>query len=284
LHRRVARERSRLLEAIVDARALRTLPTKHRALRVHCAAPPVEPSVDPALWRLHVRFHRRRLARDRERLLGHYAPHARALARRFYRDREPLDDLVQVANEALLVALDRFDPGRGMPFLAFGNPTIIGTLKRYYRDAGWAIRVPRQVHNLSRPVREAQELLAQDLGRAASSAEVADILNVEERAVREVLVAGSARSTESIDAGVGEDAGWAALGEVDPRLARVDLRESLRRSVSRLSRAEQEMIELYFGQHLRQCDIARQLGCSQMQVSRTLRRALRTLRALMPEP
>jgi RNA polymerase sigma-B factor len=280
---RVSRESNRLVEAIIDARAARTLPTKRPTPGRHLVATAVEPSVDPALWRLHVRFQLRRLAPDRERLLRHYAPHAKVLARRLYREREPIEDLVQIANEALLLAVDRFDPTMGKPFLAFAKPTIVGTIKRFYRDAGWAIRVPRPIHDLSRPVREVQELLVQDLGRSPSPAEVADVLGVEERRVREALLAGSVRSTQSLDTAPGDEDGSVVLGQIDGGLARVDLRESLRRSVSRLSAADQELIDLYFGQELRQSDIAARLGCSQMQVSRSLRRALRTLRALMPD-
>jgi RNA polymerase sigma-B factor len=280
----LGRERTRLLDAMAESRALRTVPTQRRALRLRFGDMPAESSVDLDLWRLHVRYHQRQLPSDGELLLQHYTPHARLMARRFFRDREPLDDLVQIASEALLLALERFDPGRAMPFLGFANPTIVGTIKRYYRDAGWVIRVPRQVHTLSKPVREAQEALAQDFGRLPSTAEIADFLSIDESDVRDALVAGTARATESLDAGYGDDVDrGAALGSVDSGMARVELRESLRQTVARLSPDDQHLIDLYFGQELRQTDIAERLGCSQMQVSRSLRRVLRQLRAFMPE-
>jgi len=123
------------------------------------------PAVDLPLWTVHVRYARRRDKRSLDQLVERYRAHAESQARRHYRRGEPIDDLTQVAFEALLLALRRFDPERRKPFLAFAKPTIVGSLRRHFRDAGWAIRVPRRVHELATPVRDAHELLTHDLGR-----------------------------------------------------------------------------------------------------------------------
>src|SRR5690606_22259611 len=109
-------------------------------------------AVDPDLWAMHVHYARHGDPEALQVLVDRYRPHAETQARRHYRRGEPIDDLTQVAMEALLLALRRFDPERRKPFLAFAKPTIVGSLRRHFRDAGWAIRVPRRVHELASPV------------------------------------------------------------------------------------------------------------------------------------
>jgi RNA polymerase sigma-B factor len=267
------------------ARAARTMPLRTRALRWSGSEPAVLPAMDPSTWALHVRLAGGEAA-ARDELVARYEGHARALARRFYRHREPLDDLVQVALEALLLALDRFDPDRRMPFLGFANPTIVGSLKRYYRDAGWAMRVPRRVHELTRPVREAAELLHQDLGRAPTPGEIADLLGIEEERVIEALDATSVRALASLDAPASAEASSAVqrgLASTDPMLRSVENRTALLQLVELLEEDDRVLLDRYFGRQMSQQQIAEVMGVSQMQVSRSLAKVLRRLRSHLPE-
>lgn len=273
------------LDAAVDTLAATvTIPAEQRESRLRYVDHAADPAVDEAIWLLHVRYARARRIEDREALVSHYENHARQLARRFYRNREPLDDLQQVALEGLLLALERFEPERGMPFLGFANPTIIGCLKRFYRDSGWTVRVPRRVHELSRPLRDAWEVLAQDLGRTPTPSELADLLGVETAAVEDALAAESMRTTGSLE-GPGNDEGTTveyALGAIDRDLELVENREAVQQSLKQLPTHEVELLQLYFENGLTQSEIAERLGVSQMQVSRRLNRVLRRLRSHLP--
>lgn len=267
--------------------AARTIPVRTRALRwsPELAEPALLPAMEPAVWFLHVRLAAGDLA-AREELVARYEGHARALARRFYRHREPLEDLVQVALEALLLALDRFDPHRRMPFLGFANPTIVGSLKRYYRDAGWAMRVPRRVHELTRPVREAADVLSQDLGRPPTPREIAQLLDIDEERVIEALDATSVRAMASLDAPATAEASSTVqrgLASQDPNLRTVENRMALLQLVEILDDDDRELLDRYFGQGLSQQQIAGLMGVSQMQVSRSLARVLRRLRSHLPD-
>jgi RNA polymerase sigma-B factor len=241
------------------------------------------PAVDRALWDLHVLYARRQDAEALEQLVEHYRGHAEAQARRHYRRGEPVDDLTQVAYEALLLSLRRFDPDRRTPFLAFAKPTIVGSLRRHFRDAGWAIRVPRRVHELSTPVRDAQELLTHDLGRAPSPGEVADFIGVDEHDVLEALAAEDARMTTSLDA-PDPASGLQAeqvIGQPDRGFAGIENRTALSQSLDLMSGDDRELLRLYFLEERTQSQIAEVLGCSQMQVSRLLRKAIRRVRRHM---
>ena len=267
------------------ARAARTMPVRARPLRWSTAEPALLPAMDPATWFLHLRLTSGDTA-ARDELVGRYENHARALARRFYRHREPLEDLVQVALEALLLALDRFEPERRMPFLGFANPTIVGSLKRYYRDAGWAMRVPRRVHELTRPVREAADLLHQDLGRAPTPLEIADLVGVSEERVIEALDATSVRALASLDAPASAEASSSVqrgLASSDPMLRSVENRATLQQLAEMLDEDDRLLLDRYFGQSMSQQQIAELTGVSQMQVSRSLAKVLRRLRSHLPE-
>jgi RNA polymerase sigma-B factor len=240
-------------------------------------------AVDLDLWALHVRYASRRDQEALRVLVDRYRPHAEAQARRHYRRGEPMDDLTQVALEALLQALRRFEPERRKPFLAFAKPTIVGSLRRHFRDAGWAIRVPRRVHELATPVRDAQELLTHDLGRQPSPGEVADFVGVDEHEVLDALTAEEARMTSSLDA-TDPTTGIPAeqlIGRPDRGFAGIENRTALQQSISLLSVEDRELLELYFVEEHTQSEIAAMLGCSQMQVSRLLRKAVRRLRRHM---
>ena len=236
--------------------------------------------VDPELWELHVRYHAARDRADRDRLVERYDSVAATLARRYYRDREPFEDLLQVAREALLLAIDRFQPTRGIPFLGFARPTIVGCLKRHYRDHGWALRVPRRVHTLSGPVRHARALLAQDFGRQPTIGEIADLLQISPAEVDEVLTAVAARAMPSLDLAPDDD-GAIRVGGPDLELQRSEDRLVLRRSIAMLDADDQELLHLYYDLGLRQTEIAELRGCSQMHVSRSLRRIVVRLRQHM---
>jgi RNA polymerase sigma-B factor len=284
LLRRRLRNSSHRLSMVVDrARAATTVPVKTRVPAVP-GVPIDVPTVDADVWMLHVRFARLRDAETREALLLSYEGHARALAKRFYRSREPLDDLVQVAMEGLLVAIDRFDPQRRKPFLAFANPTIMGLLKHHYRDSGWAVRVPRRVHDLARPVREAVELLVQDLGRMPTAPEIGDLLGIDPDQVRDALVAENARSTASLDAPVSDGVTPLAstLGGSDRRLSGIVNLQALRQTLHILDEDDRHLLHLYYIEDRTQTEIAELLGVSQMQVSRYLSSAIKRLRSRLP--
>ncbi|HEY6415798.1 MAG TPA: sigma-70 family RNA polymerase sigma factor, partial [Acidimicrobiales bacterium] len=188
-----------------------------------------------------------------------------------------------VAYEALLLALKRFDPDRRTPFLAFAKPTIVGSLRRHFRDAGWAIRVPRRVHELSTPVRDAQELLTHDLGRPPSPGEIADFIGVDEHEVLEAFTAEDARITTSLDAS-DPASGLPAeqvIGQPDRGFLGIENRTALRQSLELMSEADRHLLRQYFLEERTQSQIAESLQCSQMQVSRLLRKAIHRLRRHM---
>jgi RNA polymerase sigma-B factor len=266
-----------------DVVATLTLPRRNPGRHWSMLGVDAPADVDPETWRLHVAYARSREPALRAQLAAVYDPHARALARRFFRGREPLDDLVQVAREGLLLALDRFDPGRRLPFPSFANPTITGSLKRYYRDSGWGLRVPRRVHDLAKPTRLAADALGQELGRPPTVPELAAALSVSEDDVLEALAASDARFTSSLDAPAGDGGTTlaASLGAQDGRLAEVENRAALEAALTTLGERDRELLELYFGQEWTQSEIAARLGVSQMQISRLLASAVRRLRSHM---
>jgi RNA polymerase sigma-B factor len=245
----------------------------------------VHPLVDADLWAKHVSYARRRDKAAFDALVDEYRPFAISAAKRHFRQGEPLDDLIQVALEALIRALNRFEPERGVPFLAFAKPTVVGTLRRHYRDAGWAIRVPRKVHELAAPMREATDWLCQDLGRQPSAAEVADFLGVAEDEILAAQMASEARATASVDApdqgGAGR--GDAALAITDRRLATAENRAALEQCLDTLSDDDRWLVRRYYLDGSTQSEIAAELGCSQMQVSRLLARVVKQLRSELVE-
>jgi RNA polymerase sigma-B factor len=280
--RRCRRALDQLAQASDRARARLTMPTDV-VERAWVAARARRAAVDPDVWALHVRYARRRDDEALHALVERYRGHAEAQARRFYRRGEPIDDLVQVAYEALLLALQRFDPDRRIPFLAFAKPTIVGSLRRHFRDVGWAIRVPRRVHELSTPVRDAQELLAHDLGRVPSPGEIADFIGVDEDEVLEAMTAEDARVTTSLSApdpssGLLTDQ---VVGRTDRGYLGIENRTALRQSLELMSEDDRVLLRRYFLEEHTQAEIAVMLGCSQMQVSRLLRKAIHRLRRYM---
>jgi len=220
----------------------------------------------------------------RDALIEAHLGLAEYLARRFANRGEPLDDLVQVASLGLVKAVERFDPGRGLEFTTFATPTIVGELKRHFRDKGWAVRVPRRVQELHLRVTRVVDDLALEFGRSPTVQEIAQRAGTTEDEVVEAIDAGSAYRSASLDAGRSDDDEspglLGQLGELDPELARAERRAALGPLITELPEREQVMLYLRFYEGMTQSEIAKRLGISQMHVSRLLSRSLQQLREL----
>jgi len=247
--------------------------------------------IDPGLAddkQLLLRFSETRDPEIREELARRYLPLARSLALRYAGGSEPNDDLMQVASLGLIAAIDRFDPSRGAPFTAFAGPTILGELRRHFRDKVWALRVPRGLQERIRAVDDAIAQLTADFERAPTVRETAERLELDESEVLEALEASDARRTVSFDRPVrpGEDGDDSAIGDrvghEDEGYERVEERATLRSTMAELSDVEREVLRLRFVEDLTQSKIAEQVGYSQMHVSRILRGALERMREAAP--
>ncbi|MBO0823414.1 MAG: RNA polymerase sigma factor SigF [Actinobacteria bacterium] len=220
--------------------------------------------------------------RIRSELVELHLPLVEYLARRFRNRGEWLDDLTQVATIGLIKSIDRFDLDRGVEFSTYATPTIVGEIKRHFRDKGWAVRVPRRLQELKLALAKAISELAQNLGRAPTVAELADHLQMSEEEVLEGLESANAYSTVSLDApdSGDEDAPAVAesLGMVDDALEGVEYRESLKPLLEQLPPREKRILLLRFFGNMTQSQIATELGISQMHVSRLLARTLAQLR------
>ncbi len=223
---------------------------------------------------------------ERQRIRGElvelHLPLVEYLARRFRNRGEWLDDLTQVATIGLIKSIDRFDLSRGVEFSTYATPTIVGEIKRHFRDKGWAVRVPRRLQELKLALTKAISDLAQRLGRAPTVAELAAHLQMSEEEVLEGLESANAYSTVSLDApdSGDEDAPAVAesLGMLDDALEGVEYRESLKPLLERLPPREKRILMLRFFGNMTQSQIATELGISQMHVSRLLARTLTQLR------
>ncbi len=226
----------------------------------------------------------------RDELVTLNLPLVQFLARRF-RDRgEPLEDLVQVGTIGLIKAVDRFDAERGVEFSTYATPTIVGEIKRHFRDKGWAIRVPRRLQELRIALGRSTAELSQRSGRAPTIAELAAHLGISEDEVIEGLEGAQAYATASLDAQVGSDDGDEGspsladrLGTEDLDLEAVEHRESLRPLLAALPSRERRILALRFFHGMTQSQIADEVGVSQMHVSRLLAKSLATLRAGLTE-
>lgn len=226
--------------------------------------------------------YRRTRDRDlRNAIVEGHMPLAQFLARRFAHRGEPYDDLVQVALLGLLKAVERFDPGRGLQFSTFATPTVVGELKRHFRDKAWALRLPRRLQEIHLEVGKLVAELGQELGRSPTPAEVAERAGVSEEQVLEAMEAGSAYRLPSLDAPAGNDetTRLATLaGEQDPDLERVEHGVELSGLLDVLPARERRILYLRFFEGLTQSEIAGHVGISQMHVSRLLARSLDTMR------
>ena len=225
--------------------------------------------------------------RAREELIHRHLPLARKLATRYARTQEPFEDLVQVASLGLVKAVDRFDPDRGIAFASFAVPTILGELKRYFRDKGWAVHLPRGLQELVLKVQAADAKLSSRTGRSPTVDEMAVYLEVESEYVLDALEAMNFRYASSLDAPVetGREDGAITrhdtVGTEDEGYALAETSASLAASVGLLPEADRKVLSLRFQDGLTQRQIAEQIGVSQMQVSRILRRITGELRVTM---
>ena len=212
---------------------------------------------------------------DAHRALAH------RLASRFANRGEPADDLAQVAMLGLVKAIKGFDPDRGLRFSTYATPTILGELKRHFRDRGWAVRLPRRVHDLYLDVQHAIDELAQELQRSPTLEEIAFRVCASVEDVVEAIDAGGLRRSTSIEARLRPDderSLASSFGAEDPDLVSVDQNVTLAAVVHRLPEVEQEILRLRFVEGLTQLEIAERVGRSQMQISRLLARSLDRLR------
>jgi len=205
------------------------------------------------------------------------------LASRFRNRGEPIDDLIQVGTIGLIKAIDRFDIERQVEFTTYATPTIVGELKRYFRDKGWAIKVPRRLQELSFRVNQAVDALTQSLQRSPSIREIAAYLEVTPEEVLEAMETSEAYNFVSLESERGGDGSdtfsiLEYVGKEDALMAVVDDRTTLQGAFKGLTSQEQRVLYLRFFEGLTQTEIARKLDISQMQVSRLLRRTLRILR------
>jgi RNA polymerase sigma-B factor len=219
--------------------------------------------------------------RDRLRaaLVEQHLPLVRYFARRYANRGEPLDDLLQAGSVGLVKAVDRFDPGRGLEFSTYAAPTILGEIRRHFRDRTWAVHVHRGLQELTTEVARCAGELTQELNRAPSVAELATRCGRTEEEVLEALDCASAYSAESLETPSGEDRTIGdSLGGEDPALGDVELHESLGPALATLPARERRILQLRFYGNQTQSQIAAQLGISQMHVSRLLARTLAQLR------
>jgi RNA polymerase sigma-B factor len=227
--------------------------------------------------------------RARDDLVTMHLPLVQFLARRF-RDRgEPLEDLVQVGMIGLIKAIDRFDPAREVELSTYATPTVVGEIKRHFRDKGWAVRVPRRLQELRISLARATADLTQANGRSPTVAELAAHLGVSEDEVIEGIEGAQAYSTTSLDAPVGGGADGEGmmladrLGDHDPELEIVEYRESLKPLLASLPSRERRILALRFFHGMTQSQIAEEIGISQMHVSRLLAKSLEALREGLEE-
>ena len=228
--------------------------------------------------------------RQRDQIIARCLPLADHIARRFSNRGEPLDDLIQVARTGLIQAVNRFDAEIGTEFLAFAVPTMMGEVRRYFRDHGWSVKVPRRMKELGPQLNRAREELFQSIGRAPTASEIADHLGINREEVVQAQIASTAYSTVSFDAtrnGSDEDEGRSIsdrFGFDDANLDNVVDVETVRPLLAALPEREQRVLFLRFFENLTQSQIGERLGISQMHVSRLLARSLASLRQHVQTP
>ena len=240
--------------------------------------------------RLLLRYQRDGDLAAREQLVLRLMPLARQLAGRYRHGGESQEDLVQVACVGLLKAVDRYDPERGGGFTRYAVPTILGELKRHFRDKGWSVHVPRATQELVLKVSEAMGTLPSKLGRSPRPRDVAEAVGAPVEDVLEAMEAATAYEAASLDAprpGSDDDADWTygdSLAVEEHGYELVEIGETLRGTLSALPERERLILKLRFERDMTQAEIAEQVGVSQMQVSRIIRQSLSRLRAAARQP
>jgi RNA polymerase sigma-B factor len=238
--------------------------------------------------RLLTRYHKHGDRAAREKVIQEQLPLAEFLARKFAGRGEPVDDLVQVASVGLIKAVDRFDVDRRIEFSTYATPNILGEIKRYFRDKGWAMRVPRGLQELRQSAKEAIRDQTVKNGRSPTIRELSVVLEADEESVAEALTLGRAYNTASLDAPVSPDEreGDTIMdlqADADSPIEGLEDKILLQRAVDGLREQQQQILKLRFNEGKTQTEIADRIGVSQMHVSRLLRRALQDLRAELTE-
>jgi RNA polymerase sigma-B factor len=257
---------------------------------VQRSAPPTRKGArDAATPELFAEYQRSRDPQVRDRLILAHMNLVRYLARKFANRGEPLEDLIQVGMIGLINAIDRFDPDRGIRFATYATPTIVGEIRRYFRDRGWAVKVPRRLQELNLAANKAVDDLTQRLDRAPTVPELAQELNISEAEALEAVELGELYELPSLDSEMGgeSDEGRSRLadyvGRVDEEIERFERRARLTQALQSLTPRERKIIELRFFDNLSQTQVAKRLDISQMHVSRLQQRALAKLREAVRE-
>jgi RNA polymerase sigma-B factor len=234
--------------------------------------------------RLLLRYHAQGDLAAREELVRRFMPLARELALRYTYTDEPFDDLLQVASLGLLKAIDRFEPGRGSKFTSYAAPTILGELKRHFRDKGWALHVPRDLQERALAVTRERETLSKRIGRSPTIKEIAYGLGCSSEAVLEAAEAAGSYEAASLDAPASREDDESGplvdlIGGEDSALSLVGTREAMAETWGELPEIERHVLRLRFVEDLTQREIGERVGYSQMHVSRLLRRAVKRMAA-----
>lgn len=268
------------------------------ALRTEVAPDSVAVTADPPARRVRERsddpqrlleeYARTRDIRIRDQLVKSHERMVKYLASRFGSGASTsLDDLIQVGYVGLIAAIDRFDPEKGVSFVTFAVPTILGEIKRYFRDQTWGLKAPRRLRELGLSLRKLREQLEQSLGRTPTIEEMAVAAGVSEERLLQAMDLDRIYQPASLDAHLQDENGddkssfWDAIGRTDPELGAIEERETLRRALGRLDQRQREIIYCRFFEETSQAEVARRLGISQMHVSRLERQALKRLRAML---
>ena len=219
-------------------------------------------------------------AATRDALVETHLPLVRHLARRYAERGEPMEDVIQAGTIGLIQAVDRFEPDRGVAFSTYAVPTVVGAIRRHFRDATWSMKVPRRVQELRGKIDAAHDSLTQDLGRSPTVAEIAERASVDAQDVLDSLELSRVREMTQIDAVAPDGAPLAdRLGDLDASLTGVDDAETVKKLLDSLPEQERIVVKMRFFDGMSQSEIASEVGVSQMQVSRLLSRSLAKLRA-----
>jgi RNA polymerase sigma-B factor len=235
---------------------------------------------------LFVRLRRGGESAALDQLVESFTPLARTLARRYNNTSEPYEDLCQVAQLGLIKAIQRFDPERGFPFQAYAIPTILGELRRYFRNSSWAVHVPRGVQERALDLRDTERALGDEYGRSPTVSELAQFMELSIEQVLDAMQALRAFGSVSLDAprsgdSHDEDSSYVeTIGGEDARFELIELGASLGTALAQLEPHQREMLRLRYVEEMTQSQIAERMGVSQMQVSRLLQRCLAELREL----
>jgi RNA polymerase sigma-B factor len=251
--------------------------------------PPALPALPPdrQAERLIVEFARTRDPDLRDRLVLMHDRMVRYLASRFDSRLSPPEDVIQVAYIGLISAIDRFDPKKGVSFVTYAIPTIVGEIKRYFRDQTWVLKAPRKLRDLGLNLKKLRQDLEQKLGRSPSVQEMAEAADVTEERLLQAMEVDRAYAPCSLDTCLyGRDGSrkgpvWECVGDVDGDLLFIEERDALKQAISCLNARQQQIIHLRFYEELSQAEVARRLGISQMHVSRLERQALGDLKQIL---